>query len=141
MKLRMPLLSTALLLTLVSGSDAMGYYYGGGDLGGGTVVTAVTTVRGTLFATVGPNFSIVLKKKSGKIANQVKSGIWKVVVDDKSAIHNFHLTGPGNVNKATTVTQIAVVTWTNVTLVVGTYSFKCDPHATAMKGTFKVIAG
>jgi len=125
MKLRILLYSTALSLVFISGSDA----------------TTVTTVRGTLFATVGPGFSIVLKKKSGKIVSQVKSGIWKVVVDDKSSAHNFHLTGPGNVNKATTVSQIAVVTWTNVTLLVGTYSFKCDPHATTMKGSFKVIAG
>ncbi len=136
MKLRMPLLSTALLLALLSGTVAMGYY-GGGDLGG---AEAATVVRGTLFATVGPNAVITLKKRNGKVVTQVKSGTWKITVDDKATIHNFHLTGPGNVNKLTTVKQKVVITWT-VTLVVGTYNYKCDPHATSMKGSFKVVAG
>ncbi len=100
-------------------------------------VSAVT-IKGTLNATVGPGFTITLKKSSGVVVTSLKAGTWKFVVDDKSSVHNFHLTGPGSVNKKTTVSQIAKVTWT-VTLKPGTYTYRCDPHS-SMKKTFKVIA-
>ncbi|OGT80761.1 MAG: hypothetical protein A3H91_07860 [Gammaproteobacteria bacterium RIFCSPLOWO2_02_FULL_61_13] len=134
MKLHIPLLSTVLIVALASGSDVMGYY--SGDT---TVGTAVTTIKGTLNATVGPGFTITLKRTSGVAVTSLKAGTWRFVVDDKSVNHNFHLTGPGSVNKATTVSQIRKITWT-VTLKPGTYTYKCDPHATSMKKTFKVIA-
>ena len=138
MRFRVPLLTSALIVALVFGTDVMGYLGGGdydGPMGG---TTTATTIKGTLYATVGPGFVITLKKKSGVVVTSVKTGTWKIVVDDKSSVHNFHLTGPGTVNKTTTVSQIIKKTWT-VTLKAGTYTYKCDPHATTMKKTFKVI--
>jgi plastocyanin len=41
------------------------------------------------------------------------------------------------VNKKTSVPAKGASTWT-VTLKKGTYKFVCDPHATIMKGSFKV---
>jgi plastocyanin len=89
--------------------------------------TAATPV---LKGTVGPGFTITLSKKL------VKAGTYKIVIADKSNIHNFHLTGPG-VNKSTSVGATGSSTWT-VKLKKGTYKFVCDPHATVMKGTLKV---
>ena len=77
-------------------------------------VAATPTYKGT----VGPGFTI------------------KLVVSDKSSQHNFHLRGPG-VNVKTSVGQTGTKTFT-VTLKKGTYKFMCDPHASFMKGSFKV---
>ena len=85
--------------------------------------------------TVGPGFTITLKQ-GGKKVSTLKAGSYKIVVADKSNIHDFHLTGPG-VNKATSVGGTGTKTWT-VTLKKGTYKFVCDPHASIMKGSFKV---
>jgi plastocyanin len=89
-----------------------------------------TAATPTLKGTVGPGFTITLSKKS------VKAGTYKIVVSDKSNIHNFHLTGAG-VNKTTSVAKLGTSTWT-VKLKKGTYKFVCDPHASIMKGTLKV---
>ena len=40
-------------------------------------------------------------------------------------------------NKETSVGPQGTLTWT-VTLKKGTYKYICDPHASIMKGTFKV---
>jgi plastocyanin len=88
-----------------------------------------------LAGTVGPGFTIGLKK-AGKKVTTLKPGRYTFVISDKSSSHNFHLTGPG-VNKKTTVAETGSKTWT-VTLRAGTYRFVCDPHASGMKGSFTV---
>jgi plastocyanin len=88
-----------------------------------------------LTATVGPGFTISLKKGTTKVT-KLKAGAYTIAVSDKSNMHNFHLTGPG-VNKKTSVTAVVNQTW-KVTLKKGTYKFVCDPHASFMKGSFKV---
>jgi plastocyanin len=88
-----------------------------------------------LNGTVGPGFTIGLKK-GGKKVTTLKPGRYTFVISDKSSSHNFHLTGPG-VNKKTTVAGTGTKTWT-VTVKAGTYRFVCDPHASGMKGSFTV---
>jgi plastocyanin len=91
-----------------------------------------------LTGTVGPGFTITLKK-AGKAFKTVKAGKYTITVSDKSNIHNFHLTGPGLNKEITTVSFVGTKTIT-VTLKKGkTYKFVCDPHATTMKGSFKVL--
>jgi plastocyanin len=113
-------------------------YYGGGYVEpptgstGGSSKPAATT---TLNAVVGPGATITLKKGTTKVT-KIKKGSYKIVVDDKSSFHNFHLTGP-SVNKTTTVGQVAKVTWT-LTLKVGKFNFVCDPHSGSMRGSFTV---
>ena len=75
-------------------------------------------------------------KLAGKKATKLKPTTYRFKVTDKSSIHNFHLTGPG-VNVKTVVSQTGTKTFT-VTLKKGTYRFVCDPHASQMKGSFKV---
>jgi plastocyanin len=88
-----------------------------------------------LTGTDGPGFTITLKKGTTKVT-KLKAGKYLFVISDKSAIHNFHLIGPG-VNKKTSVTATGTSKWT-LTLHKGTYKYICDPHATIMKGSFKV---
>ena len=93
--------------------------------------SSVTKLTGS----VGPGFTITLKKGTAKVKT-LKPGKYTITVSDKSNIHNFHLKGPG-VNKTTGVTQQGTVTW-KVTLKKGKYTIVCDPHATLMKSTFVV---
>jgi plastocyanin len=93
--------------------------------------------KGTkLKATVGPGFTISLKDGAGKAVKKVHAGTtYTIAVTDKSAIHNFHLAGPG-VNKKTSVAKKGGASW-KLKLKKGTYRFMCDPHKTVMKGSFK----
>jgi hypothetical protein len=59
-------------------------------------IGATSTVT-KLTGTVGPGFTITLKKGTAKVKT-LKAGSYKITVNDKSTIHDFHLTGPG-VNK------------------------------------------
>jgi plastocyanin len=90
------------------------------------VLAATPVITGT----VGPGFTILMKKKP------TKAGKYKLVVSDKSNIHNFHLKGPG-VNVKTSVSAVGTKTF-NITLKKGKYTFICDPHATVMKGSFTI---
>jgi plastocyanin len=100
--------------------------------GTGTGAQAATP---TLSATVGPGFTISLKK-SGRKVTSLRAGRYKIRVSDRSDIHNFHITGP-RLNKRTAVSSTGTTTWT-VRLRRGTYRFVCDPHASTMKGSFRV---
>ena len=99
------------------------------------IVASASAAVPTLKATDGPGFTISLKKGTTKVT-KLKAGRYKIVINDLSNIHNFHLTGPG-VNKKTGVGPKGTTTWT-VTLKKGTYKYVCDPHAAIMKGSFKV---
>jgi plastocyanin len=90
----------------------------------------------TLIGTVGPGFTITLKFSNGKAVRTVKAGTYRVRISDKASIHNFHLRGPG-VNKSTGVGFTGTTTIT-VKLRKGTYRYVCDPHASSLKGSFRV---
>ncbi|HEV8688025.1 MAG TPA: hypothetical protein VGQ84_12175, partial [Gaiellaceae bacterium] len=105
-------------------------------LGGGTAAPAATV---TLFATVGPGYTITLKDAAGAAVTQLAPGTYTIVVNDQATDHNFHLLGPGGVDMSTTVPFVGQETWT-VTLVAGSYHFVCDPHADGMFGDFTVAA-
>jgi plastocyanin len=94
--------------------------------------SSVTKLTGT----VGPGFTISLKKGTAKVKT-LRAGTYKITVSDKSKIHDFHLMGPG-VNKVITTTPFKGMKTVTVKLKKGTYKYICDPHATVMKGSFKV---
>jgi plastocyanin len=89
-----------------------------------------------LSATVGPDMTITLRNASGERVTRLDPGTYEITVQDRSELHNFHLTGPG-VDRATDVAGTGQATWT-VTLSNGTYTFQCDPHAATMNGSFVV---
>jgi plastocyanin len=90
----------------------------------------------TLTATVGPGFQIRLADGTGNAVTHIDPGTYTIQVEDKAAIHNFHLTGPG-VDQATDIEQTGSFVWT-VTFVDGRYHYQCDAHPTTMKGDFTV---
>jgi hypothetical protein len=113
------------LLTLVAASLVVVPAYGKASL---------VTLKGE----VGPGFSIEVEK-AGKDLKTIKKGTYKIKVEDKSTIHNFHLLGPG-LNKKTSVQFKGETTWT-IKLKPGRYTYQCDPHAASgMKGRFRVTA-
>jgi hypothetical protein len=88
-----------------------------------------------LAGTVGPGFTITLKKSGSKVTT-LRRGAYRITVNDRSDFHNFRLRGPG-VNRATGVVFVGRRSWT-VTLRPGRYTFLCDPHSLDMRGTFRV---
>ena len=80
-----------------------------------------------LNGTVGPGFTITLKKGTAKVKT-LKAGKYTITVKDKSNIHNFRLKGPG-VNKQITSVAFKGTKTVTVTLKKGTYTYQCDPHA------------
>jgi plastocyanin len=95
-----------------------------------SVVQAAPSARKKLSGFDGPGFVIGMSKRT------VSAGQFRITINDKSGIHNFHLIGPG-INRRTGVAFVGTVKW-NVTLQPGTYRFICDPHAATMKGTLRV---
>jgi plastocyanin len=103
----------------------------------GLAVASAQAAPPKLVGTVGPGFTITLTQNGTKVT-RLKAGKYSITVNDRSSIHNFHLTGPG-VNKKTSVGATGKTTWA-VTLQKGkTYRFVCDPHASSMKGSFKTF--
>jgi plastocyanin len=92
----------------------------------------------TLKGEVGPGFKIEVTR-AGKDVKSLKAGTYKLAVEDKSAIHDFHLIGPG-VNKVVTSVGFVGDKTVTVKLKKGTYTYQCDPHAAGgMKGKFRVL--
>jgi plastocyanin len=97
------------------------------------VAAAPKVVKGS----VGPGFTISLTS-GGKKVTSLKAGVpYKFEITDRATSHDFHLIGPG-VNK--TITGVAFTGKKSITIKLkrGTYRFVCDPHASSMKGSFRV---
>ena len=123
-----------LLVTLGLGVAACG---GDDDDTAGTTAPETTeaTASGdgsTLQGSVGPGFDISLDGTDG-----ITAGSYTIVVSDQAAEHNFHLTGPGDVDVATDVGGEGEESF-EVELQAGEYTFVCDPHASQMRGSFSV---
>jgi plastocyanin len=127
-----------LILLVLLGLSVAGC--GGDDDEAGTTTEAATEATTeasgsggtTLNGSVGPGFDISLEGTDGLTA-----GSYTIVVDDQSAEHNFHLTGPGGVDVSTEVSETGEKSL-DVELEAGEYTFVCDPHASQMKGSFTV---
>jgi hypothetical protein len=106
------------------------------------LVAAVGTARAdnpVLTGDVGleDGFTITLTDANGARVTHVDAGTYTLRIHDHSSFHNFHLSGPGNVDVMSPVDFIGDQTFT-VTLVDGQYFFQCDPHSSQMKGNFTV---
>jgi plastocyanin len=94
------------------------------------------TAKEKLTGRVGPGFTISLKHE-GETVKKLDPGTYTLTVQDKASIHDFHLMGPG-VNKVVTTVPFTGTKTVTVTLKKGKYTYQCDPHSTAMRGTFTV---
>jgi plastocyanin len=101
-------------------------------IGAGSAAAAPKTVNGS----VGPGFTISLKL-AGKKVKKLKATTYRFRVTDRSTSHNFRLRGPGY-NRAITSVGFTGAKTVTVKLRKGTYRYVCDPHASDMKGSFKV---
>ena len=89
-----------------------------------------------LQGSVGPGFSIGLEL-GGKNVTGLKHGTYRFVIDDRSSIHDFHLTGPG-LNRTITTVDFTGTKSIVLTLRKGLYRYFCDPHSDVMHGSFRV---
>ena len=86
---------------------------------------------------VGPGFTIKLTL-AGKKVTKLKKGVpYRFQIRDRSAIHDFHVMGPG-VNRVLTGVDFTGTKSIVLKLRKGTYRFVCDPHASFMHGSFRV---
>ena len=121
---------------------------GGGDDEASDTTTETTTAATTttdtsasetgqvLKASVGPGFEISLTTEDGAAVTTLAAGSYTLLTDDKSDIHNFHLTGTG-VDVDTGVSETGTNSF-DVDLQAGSYHYQCDPHASQMNGDFEV---
>ena len=94
-----------------------------------------TSTATRLTGTVGPGFTITLKK-AGRTVKTLPAGRYTFVVTDRSEDHNFHLKGP--VNRVITTLAFTGKKTVTLTLKRGRYSYVCDPHVPPMSGRFRV---
>jgi len=88
---------------------------------------------------VGPGFTISLSK-GGKKVRSLEAGLYKIVVSDRSAAHNFVLEkarGGSFERQITSVPFTGTKSFT-VKLTPGKWEVYCRPHESAMKSEFTV---
>lgn len=90
----------------------------------------------TLKGSVGPGFTISLTQNGHRVTN-VKAGMYRLVITDRSPEHNFVLRGPGATRSLTSVGATGSRT-IMVKLTKGSWTYYCAPHASVMRGTFRV---
>jgi plastocyanin len=106
-----------------------------------TAVAGGRTNATTLRATVGPGFTITLTK-NGRRVTRVAPGLYRIVVSDRSAIHNFKLEKSGGAFERTmTTVGFKGVRTQTVRLTAGRWEYYCAPHERTMKGHFTVGTG
>jgi plastocyanin len=101
----------------------------------GLLVTSAQARTAGLEGEVGPGFKIEVEKGQRDLKT-IKAGTYRIKVEDKSSIHNFHLVGPG-LNRKTGVAFRGETSW-RIRLKPGRYTYLCDPHASSMRGSFRV---
>lgn len=119
--------------TSMKGSFTVGDAAPSAPTGGAAAVTAKTK----LVLTSGPGFTIALKTAAGKTVKRMKVGTYRLVVRDRSRMHNAHVIAPG-FNRATTVRFVGTKTWKVRLAKPGKLRFLCDPHASSMKGSVRI---
>jgi len=101
------------------------------------VVTSAWASSPKLIGTVGPGYTISLKK-AGKKVTTLKAGKYTFVITDKASIHSFSLDGPNGLEKTFTTVPFKGQKSITMTLKKGSYKFYCEAHESTMFGHFKV---
>jgi hypothetical protein len=108
-----------------------------------TSASSKTQAPIVLTGVTGPGFTITLKKPSGKLVKSIHAGMFKIVVHDKAAIHNFVIEkekGANKVEKTVTSVQFVGTKSVLIKLTPGTWKYYCEPHeAGGMGHTFTVM--
>jgi plastocyanin len=89
--------------------------------------------------TSGPGNSIRLRTAAGRAVRTMKRGTYRVLVRDRSRLHNAHIVAPGY-NRRTTVPFVGSQAWRVRLARTGTLRFLCDVHASiGMRGTARIV--
>jgi hypothetical protein len=91
----------------------------------------------TLSGTVGPSFTITLKK-SGKLVKTLKAGSYQFVINDRSNFHGYSLDGPHGFAKDFTKIPFVGKKTFIVKLKAGKYKYYCPNHESTMFAHFTV---
>jgi len=96
---------------------------------------AIPTLRGT----VGPNFTITLKR-NGKRVTTLKPGKYRLVVADKASFHSFELEQESGGTFDRDVTEVSFVGTKTITVTLkkGKWKYYCEVHESSMFGFFTV---
>ena len=86
------------------------------------IASVATAATPKVTGTVGPGFTITLKK-AGKKVTKLKAGKVTFVICDKSSIHNYDLDGPKGFEKTFTSVPFKGTKTVTVTLKAGKYKF------------------
>jgi len=95
-----------------------------------------------LVGTVGPGYTITLKKGTAKVKT-LKAGKYLFVISDKAAIHNFTIErekGGPKIEKTLTGTTFTGTKTVAMTLKTGTWKYYCSVHESSVFGFFKVTS-
>jgi plastocyanin len=95
-----------------------------------------------LIGTVGPGYTVTLKKGATKVKT-LKAGKYTFVITDKASIHNFTIErekGGPKIEKTLTGTSFRGKKTVTVTLKKGSWKFYCSIHEPQMFGFFKVTS-
>jgi hypothetical protein len=95
-----------------------------------------------LIGTVGPGYTITLKKGTAKVKT-LKAGKYTFVITDKASIHNFTIErekGGPKIEKTLSGTSFQGKKTVTVTLKKGSWKFYCSIHEPQMFGFFKVTS-
>ena len=95
-----------------------------------------------LIGTVGPGYTITLKKGTAKVKT-LKAGKYTFVITDKASIHDFTIErekGGPKIEKTLTGTSFQGKKTVTVTLKTGSWKFYCSIHEPQMFGFFKVTS-
>jgi plastocyanin len=95
-----------------------------------------------LVGTVGPGYTITLKKGATKVKT-LKAGTYTFVITDKASIHNFKIErekGGPKIEKMLTGTSFQGKKTVTMTLKTGSWKYYCSIHESQMFGFFKVTS-
>ncbi len=99
-------------------------------LAAGAIFLPGAAASHTMNGSVGPEFTISLTGTAGLVPGEEH----EIVVDDRGELHNFHLVG----TPVVTGIETTGISTFKVTLPEGQYTYQCDVHPAAMRGTFTV---
>jgi hypothetical protein len=104
-------------------------------------VPAKSDATPTLQGTVGPGFTISLRR-NGQRVTRLAPGTYRFVVTDRSRFHNFEIGKSGGASeRALTSVPFVGTRTTTVRLTSGEWEFECEPHKRTMHGDFTVGTG
>jgi len=95
-----------------------------------------------LTGTVGPGYTIILKKGTAKVKT-LKAGKYTFVITDKASIHNFTVErekGGPKIEKTLTATTFLGKKTVTMTLKTGSWKYYCSNHESQIFGFFKVTS-